>query len=289
MLVDETLVSHLVAQQFPEWKNLSVRAVAVQGWDNRTFRLGDRMLVRLPSGQEYERQVQKEQKWLPILAPHLPLPIPVPLALGKPGEGYPWDWSIYQWLEGESANRVTLEAQDLEGIALALAHFLKALHRYDPAGAPTPGLHNWWRAAHTSVYDAETRALIQKLSGLIDEKSARELWEKAISSEWSKDPVWVHGDVASGNLLLKDKKLSAIIDFGCMGIGDPACDLTIAWTFFKDRSRAIFKEAMDLDEATWTRARGWALWKALYELSESEDKFGAKAEEQKWIIGEVIR
>jgi aminoglycoside phosphotransferase (APT) family kinase protein len=288
-LIDEILVKRLIACQFPEWKDLPIQSVALQGWDNRTFRLGDQMLVRLPSAEEYVRQVQKEQKWLPLLAPYLPLSIPVPIAIGQPGEGYPWNWSIYQWLEGESANLVKLDEEDLSEIARELSLFLKKFHEFDAEGAPAPGLHNWWRAAHTSVYDVETRSLIQKLSPQIDAVSALALWEKAISSKWNKDPVWVHGDMSSGNILLKDRKLTAVIDFGCMGIGDPACDLTSAWTFFKNESREAFKKGMDLDEETWERARGWALWKALYQLSECEDKSSLKALEQKRIIEDVLR
>ena len=289
LIINEALAQQLIIDQFPQWKDLLIQAVTHQGWDNRTFRLGDRMLVRLPSTEEYVRQVQKEQKWLPILALKLSLPIPEPIALGQSSKDFPWEWSVYKWLEGDSANTINLEEKDLEAIAQQLAYFLNEFHKLDVAGAPPPGLHNYWRAAHTSVYDAETRALINKLKSHIDADSANSLWEKAISSQWGKDPVWVHGDVASGNILVKDNKLSAVIDFGCMGIGDPACDLTIAWTFFKNKSREAFKKAMNLDPDTSERARAWALWKALYELSELDDKLSAKAIEQKRIIADILK
>ncbi len=289
LTIDTILVQRLINSQFPQWKDLAIKPVEPQGWDNRTFRLGSHLSARLPSGEEYVRQVQKEQKWLPLIAPHLPFPIPEPIAMGKPSKDFPWSWSIYKWLDGNSANIVELEDIHLETIAQQLAYFLNEFHKYNAAGAPTPGLHNWWRAAHTSIYDAETRTLINQLKHFIDADSATSLWEKAIRSKWHQHPVWVHGDVASGNILLKDNKISAIIDFGCMGIGDPACDLTITWTFFKNKSRNVFRNALGLDPDTWTRARGWALWKALYELSESEDKLSIKALEQKRIIGDVLK
>jgi len=283
------VASALIAEQFPEFSHLPIRPVDHGGNDNRTFRLGTELSIRLPSAEEYVRQVKKEQQWLPKIAAHLSLPIPRPIAMGKPSEIYPWFWSIYQWLEGESANSLVLSDQDLETIAKQLANFLSEFHKFNADGAPVPGLHNWWRAAHTSIYDAETRSLIQSLKNLINPDKAESLWQRAISSKWEKDPVWVHGDVSSGNILVKDHQLSAVIDFGCMGIGDPACDLTIAWTFFKNKSREIFKAHLPLDEDTWARARGWALWKALYEISVLENKSGEALEKQMQIINAVIK
>lgn len=282
------LAHKLIAKQFPEYNNLQITEVEKQGHDNRTFRLGEEMLIRLPSAEGYIRQVEKEHKWLPILAPNLPLPIPQPIAIGKPSADYPWIWSIYKWLDGKSANSIELDDEILNTIALDLANFLNEFHKFAPKDAPPPGLHNWWRAAHTSSYDSETSALIIKLRHLVDEGMAKALWDKAIASKWSKDPVWVHGDVASGNILVKDNRLSAVIDFGCMGIGDPACDLTIAWTFFKNKSRESFRSSMNLDPGTWDRARGWALWKALYELSQVKDKSSPEAAKQIQIINDVL-
>jgi len=282
------LVTELIAEQFPQFSHLHIRPVNHGGNDNRTFRLGSEMSIRLPSAEEYVRQVQKEQKWLPKIAPHLPLPIPQPIAMGMPSKGYPWNWSIYKWLEGESANGLELSDAHLETIAVQLAQFLSDFHKFDADGAPVPGLHNWWRAAHTSIYDAETRSLIEKLKDFIDVDNARSLWQRAINSKWERDPVWVHGDVASGNLLVKDNRLAAVIDFGCMGIGDPACDLTIAWTFFRGKSREVFKSEIGLGKDTWARARGWALWKACFELMQLKDKTGMEAIRQQQIINNVI-
>ncbi|NNM59964.1 MAG: phosphotransferase [Legionellales bacterium] len=286
--IDVALVQQLIVAQFPQWADLLIKPVEFGGCDNRTFRLGREMSIRLPSAEEYVRQVKKEQEWLPKIAPHLPLPIPQPLAMGMPSEDYPWHWSIYKWLEGESANSLELDDAYLEIIAVQLSQFLRAFHQFDAAGAPAPGLHNWWRAAHTSVYDAETRSLIETLKDFIDVDNAISLWQRAINSQWDSEPVWVHGDVASGNLLVKDNRLAAVIDFGCMGIGDPACDLTIAWTFFRGESRNIFKANLHFDEETWARARGWAMWKALYEISELEEKSGTELAKQMQIIDAVI-
>jgi aminoglycoside phosphotransferase (APT) family kinase protein len=282
------LVRRLIDSQFPQWSQLPITPVAESGWDNRTFHLGDELSIRLPSAQEYHEQVEKEQKWLPKIAPHLPLPISQPIAQGVPTEEFPWNWSIYKWLEGVSANQLSFSDNALETIAVQLAQFLAALHQYDPDEGPIPGLHNWWRGAHPSVYDLETQSLINELKEFIDPDKATLLWNRAISSTWQHDPVWVHGDVASGNILIKDDKISAIIDFGCMGVGDPACDLTIAWTFFKGNSRKLFKENLPLDEETWARARGWALWKALYQMSQLKEKSGAAFAKQQRIIKDVM-
>ncbi len=283
-----SLVTNLIAEQFPQWAHLPINPIELSGMDNQTFRLGSDMSIRLPSAQGYVAQVKKEQTWLPILAPHLSIPIPLPLAMGQPSKHYPWHWSVYRWIEGESANTLNLNETILQSLALALAKFLTELQRIDTKNAPLPGLHNYWRGAHPSVYDAEARSTIAKLSYLIDANKAISVWEKAISSKWSKQPVWIHGDFASGNLILKNQQLAAVIDFGCMGVGDPACDLVIAWTFLTKKSRKIFKEQVDLDSDTWARARGWALWKANFELVALKDKTSPEAMKQQQIIDAIL-
>jgi aminoglycoside phosphotransferase (APT) family kinase protein len=237
----------------------------LNGWDNTTFRLGDGMKVRLPTAERYVAQVEKERRWLPLLAPHLPLPIPAPIAAGVPGGGYPFPWSVYEWLEGRPASRENIG--DLARFATDLAAFLQALYRIDANGGPVAGPHNFHRGGDLRVYDAETREAIAKLGGAIDGKAAIEVWETALSTHWEDVPVWVHGDVAAGNLLVKDGRLAAVIDFGSSGVGDPACDLVIAWTLFSGESRAAFRTALSPDADTWARARGWALWKALITLA----------------------
>ncbi|RDI48061.1 aminoglycoside phosphotransferase family protein [Aquicella lusitana] len=259
--IDVTLVRRLIAAQFPQWTHLPVKPVEFGGWDNRTFHLGEHMTVRLPSAAIYSPQVEKEHRWLPKLAPHLPLPIPIPLAMGKPAEGYPWHWSVYQWLAGESASIEHIT--NLRQFAIALAEFLAALQQIDTAGGPPAGPQNFYRGGRLAIYDAETRQAIAKLGNETDTETMIEVWNAALASTWQGTPVWVHGDVAVGNLLVDKGQLSAVIDFGQLGIGDPACDLAIAWTFFNAESRKAFRAALPLDSATWARGRGWTLWKAL--------------------------
>lgn len=259
--ITPALVSRLVAAQFPEWAHLPVAPVELDGWDNATFRLGEDLSVRLPSAEAYVAQVAKEHRWLPVLAPRLPLPIPEPVALGAPGLGFPRPWSVYRWLPGELA---TVEGiADLERFAADLAGFLAALYAIEPEGGPEAGPHSFFRGGMLATYDAETRAALASLEGVIDADAAAAVWEAALAAAWEGPPVWVHGDVAASNLLVGDGRLSSVIDFGCSSVGDPACDVVIAWTFFFGESRKAFRAGLPVDEATWARGRGWALWKAL--------------------------
>ena len=283
--IDATLVSRLIAVQFPQWADLSVEPVETSGWDNRTFRLGETMSVRLPSAEGYAAQVAKEQRWLPRLAPLLPLPIPRPLALGRPAEGYPWPWSVYRWLEGENATLKRID--DPSAFATALARFLIALQKIDSAGGPPPGPHNFFRGGPLSVYDAETRNALTALEGEIDVAAATEVWDAALNATWHGSPVWVHGDVAAGNLLVRGGRLSAVIDFGCLGVGDPACDLVIAWTLLSGKSREALRGALSVDRATWARGRGWALWKALVTLAEYQTTHPLEAEAWR-VVADVL-
>ena len=284
--IDVALVERLISVQFPWWAHLPITPAAPQGWDNKTFRLGATMSVRLPSAESYRAQVEKEHRWLPRLAPHLPLPIPVPLAKGAPGEGYPFPWSVYRWLEGEPA--ATGRIADLPEFATELALFLSALQRIDPAGGPTPGRHNFFRGGPLAVYDAETLQAIAALEGRIDADAATAAWEAALAATWQGPPVWFHGDVASGNLLVEGGRLSAVIDFGISGVGDPSCDLAIAWTFFEGESREAFRALLRPDDATWARGRGWALWKALITLAEHIDTDPSEAGHSRYVIDEVL-
>jgi len=284
--INVSLVGRLVTAQFPQWADLPIKPVEFDGWDNRTYRLGEDMAVRLPSAEAYTGQVEKEHRWLPRLAPLLPLPIPVPLAMGIPADGYAWHWSVYRWLEGENA---TIERiADLDQFATALAQFLAALQRIDPAGGPPPGQHNFFRGGPLSIYDTETRDAIASLNGKIDTDAVTAVWEAALQATWHGPPVWLHGDVSAANLLVKRGRLSAVIDFGCSGVGDPACDLTIAWTLFSGESREAFCAALPVDGATWARGRGWALWKGLITLAEHINTNPLEAEKARRAIDKVL-
>lgn len=286
VIIGVSLVRRLIASQFPQWKELSIDPVATSGWDNRTFHLGKDMSVRLPSAAEYELQVEKEHQWLPKLAPALPLLIPIPLAMGNPEYGYPWKWSIYRWLEGETA--ASGKIANLSEFAIDLANFLKALHRIDMIGGPPPGLHSFYRGGSLSVYDNETRRSITALKDKIDTPMATEVWETALSTSWENQPVWVHGDISAGNLLVHDGKLSAIIDFGQLAVGDPACDLAINWTLFHGKSREAFQKKLLLDKRTWARARGWTLWKALVVVAGLTNPNNSESKQCWHIIADVI-
>ncbi len=263
--IDTALVQRLVAEQFPQWSDLPVRPVERGGWDNRSFRLGDALVARLPSSAEYADKVALEQHWLPRLAPMLPQAIPEPVALGEPAASYPWPWSIRRWIDGVDAAAAPI--RDMNSLARDLALFLRALHAIDASGGPGPGRHNFQRGGPLASYDGETRAALAALRGRIDTAAASRLWDAALAAYWTGPALWLHGDVAAGNLLLRDGTLCAVIDFGGMAVGDPACDLAIAWTLFDPASRQVFRDTLGADDGMWVRGRGWALWKALIVLA----------------------
>jgi aminoglycoside phosphotransferase (APT) family kinase protein len=251
--IDEVLARQLIAHQFAEWAHLPVRPVPTSGWDNRSFRLGEDKLIRMPSAAAYAAQVAREQRWLPWLGPQLNTPIPTPLARGKPALGYAWDWSIYSWIKGEPL--ASAQAVDLPAIAARL-------HALDGRDGPAAGRDNFYRGGALSVYDEQTRQALAMLAGRLDTAALERMWERGLASTWQRLPVWVHGDVSAGNLLVAGHSLVGVIDFGQVAVGDPACDLAVAWTLFDGQSRRGFRSALPLDEETWARGRAWALWKA---------------------------
>lgn len=263
---DVSLVGRLLAARFPQWAGLPIEPVPSTGTDNALYRLGDDMVVRLPRRERDSGTLEKERQWLPRLALFLPLAVPVPLAAGTPAEGYPFAWSVYRWLKGENATmeRVT----DLSQFTTDLAQFVAALQRIDPTGGPSPGEHNAFRGVPLATRDAPTRAAIVSLRGAIDVGAVTAVWESALRlPEWEHPPVWIHGDLDSRNLLVEEGRLSAVVDFGCLGVGDPACDVMAAWKVLSTDTRDIFRTALSVDESTWARARGWALSQALVALS----------------------
>ena len=284
--IDLNLVRRLIASQFPSWSDLPITEVLPNGWDNRTFRLGDRMSIRLPSAERYAAQVDREHRWLPVLSDKLPLPIPTPLAIGKPDDSYPYKWSIYGWIDGDTA--IPERIDNMPMFASALSEFLVALRSIDTSGAPGPGAG--YRGGDLGIYNDQTRRAIEMMGAEsnLDRELLTDIWNTALASKWNKPPVWIHGDVSSGNILVKDGTISAVIDFGSTAVGDPACDLSIAWTMFDEKSRDTFRNGMDLDEMTWTRGKGWTLWKALIILSGISETNTVEGERSRQTVDRIL-
>ena len=283
--ITETLVRGLIAAQFPQWAELPVRLTPQSGWDNRCFLLGETMVARLPSAQGYEAQIHREQRWLPYLRTHIPVEIPEPLALGQPGRGYPWSWSIYRWIEGDTA--ATSPPSDVGKFAEDLALVLNAIHEAPAESGPAPGPENFHRGGELKVYDAQARQAIAALSGRIG-AGALAAWEAGLASRWSQAPVWVHGDIALGNILVRSGRLAALIDFGQVCIGDPACDLAIAWTYLRAQHRQTFRNRLKIDTATWQRGRAWALWKAAIVAAGIVDTNAPEGKVSRLTIDEIL-
>ncbi len=259
--VDVPLVRGLLAEQFPAWAELPLQPVLPAGTDNAIFRLGEEMSLRLPRIEWACGQPELEHEWLPRLASHLPLPVPRPLVLGEPGDGYPHRWAVHTWLDGRQAMPERLT--DLCGAAVELAGLVKALHGIDTAGAPESR-----RGRPLVTQDDWTRSCIAKLEGIVDSDALTAIWEAALAAPvWAAAPVWVHGDLDSRNLLAHEGRLSGLVDFSLMGVGDPACDVALAWKLFSGKSREVFRAALPVDDATWVRARGWVVSQCVGALS----------------------
>ena len=263
ILADEALAARLVAAQFPLWRGLPVERVRHSGTDNAIFRLGDELVARLPRIHWAAAQADKEFEWLPRLAPYLPLAVPTPLRRGAPAFGYPWSWAVHEWLAGDSA--LDVDVDDANAAALDLAAFIRAL-RAVPAHDRPPAVPGG-RGGPLSGRDAETRAAIAALDGLIDAEAVTAAWQASLDAPaYDGEPVCIHADLTPGNLIVRDGRLSAVIDFGMLTVGDPACDLTVAWNFFDTRTRRVFRDALSVDDAAWLRARGWAISGSLIAL-----------------------
>src|SRR6185437_6344049 len=248
--IDAALVRRLVASQFPQWAELPVEALPFGGTDNAIFRLGDGLSVRLPRRARWRGgALDKEFTWLPRLAPHLPFAIPTPVARGRPGEGYPHEWAVFDWLPGEDATTTPL---DLRRAAIDLAELLSTLQAVDPTGGPAGG-----RGGPLLPADTPTRASIAALGDLIDAGAVTDAWETALAApNWDRAPVWLHGDLDNRNLLVDGDRISGVLDWGAAGVGDPACDVKVAWAVLDAETRPVFRGLLEIDDATWTRARG---------------------------------
>ncbi|MET9345949.1 aminoglycoside phosphotransferase family protein [Streptomyces termitum] len=254
--LDTALVRRLITAQFPRWAGLEVREVVSAGTDNAVFRLGDELAVRLPKAPWAAGQIEKERRWLPRLAPELPLPVPVPVGAGVPGEGFERPWGVYAWLDGSDAWAEPVT--DLAHAAGELGRFGAALRALDATGGPPSfrggPVTDWERGA------MRPSAAALAAAGLLDADAVLAAWEEALAlPAWDADPVWLHGDLLPGNLLTRDGRLGAVIDFGGLGTGDPAADLLPAWTLLTAATRPLFRAASRVDDATWARGRGWAL------------------------------
>lgn len=264
------LVRRLLAAQFPQWADLPLAPVPSAGTDNALYRLGDELVVRMPRIHWAAGDVVDEHRWLPRLAPHLPLAIPAPLALGEPGESFPWPWAVYRWLPG--ADAIQAPVADPNQLARDLADFIRALQRIETTGWPPPGPPRCSRAEPLATRDADTRACIAEVEslGLHDAATSAAVtaaWDSALTEPpYSGPPIWVHADLSPLNFIVRDGRLSAIIDWSGLGVGEPACDLIPAWSAFSAEARDVFRTSLAVDDATWARGRGLALSIALIAL-----------------------
>jgi aminoglycoside phosphotransferase (APT) family kinase protein len=253
--IDAALVERLIAEQFPQWAGLPIRAVRSTGTVNAIYRLGDHLCARLPRVEEWEEDLEKEWRWLPKLAPHLSLRVPEPIGKGHPTGSYPFSWAVYGWIDGRPYSDDLVD--DEQQAARDLARFVAELRRIDPAGAPRSGRRP------LRELDAVTRAAIEAARGVVDGDAATAAWERALEAPaWKGTPVWIHADLLRPNVLVRDGQLRAVIDFGGTGAGDPAADVIAAWSVFGRTGRRAFRDALGVDDGTWNRARGFALHQA---------------------------
>ncbi len=282
LAIDISLVKELLNTQFPQWAKLSIKPVKSAGTDNAIYRLGTGMCVRLPRTAQDASRIETQQRWLPQFAPLLPLAIPVFIAQGNPQEIYPWHWAIYSWIEGENA--FNKQIINLHQAAIDLAQFLRALQQIDPAGGPLSR-----RGVPLATQDNETRNAIKSLHGVIDTEAATAAWQECLQApEWNKAPVWFHGDLLPTNIIVEHGRISAVIDFDFLGIGDPACDLIIAWSILSRETREVFRTTLAVDDATWMRGRGWALSIALIILPYYQNSNPGLVAVAKRMINEIL-
>ncbi|MFF3332513.1 aminoglycoside phosphotransferase family protein [Streptomyces sp. NPDC002888] len=280
--LDAPLVAGLIAKQFPRWASLPVERLKSSGTENAMFRLGTDFVVRLPRYPGAVQSVEHEQRWLPRLGPRLPVAAPEPVGLGGPGAGFPWPWSVYRWLDGR--NPVAGAVEKPTALAEDLAAYITALRGIDARGGPPNH-----RGVPLASRDEFTRSAIDQLGGRVDTDAVTALWEEALHVPLrTAPPVWAHGDLSPGNVLVGDGRLAAVIDFGSVGVGDPAVDLIVAWNLLPASARATFREAVGADDAEWARGRGWALSISLIQLPYYWDTNPVLAENSRHVIGEIL-
>jgi len=254
--IDIALVKRLLTEQFPHLAERSITVVRSTGTVNAIYRLGDEFYARLPRLEEWAESIDNEWTWLPKLAPHISLNIPKPLARGRPANGYPCPWAIYHWIAGVLYHDDLIS--DERQVAYDLANFILELRSIDGLGAPRGGRRP------LIELDATTCSAIESSRGVIDTQAASAAWALSLESPpWDGKPVWIHGDLLKSNLLVQGGRLCAVIDFGGVGIGDPAADVVPAWSVFSKVGRETFRQALEVDDNTWSRARGYALHQAL--------------------------
>lgn len=280
LMIDETLVRRLIVSQFPQWSDLEIRRVASTGTDNAMFRLGDDMVVRMPRIHWAVDGIGNEQAWLPHFVGRLSVSIPRLLGRGVPGEGYPWCWSVMSWLEGR--NPVVGAIADPTRLVRSLADFILSLRHMPPAEGAI-------MRRQLPAFDEQVRRDIKALEGEIDTVAVTIIWEAALQApRWTAPPVWLHGDLASGNLLLVDDRFAAVIDFSGIGVGDPCDDLQMAWNLLPADVRPLLRQMVGADDATWTRARARALAQALVQLPYYWDTNPPLAESARHVISEIL-
>lgn len=285
--ISTDVVACLIRQQAPWLAGQPVEPVEVDGWDNNSFRVGDGHLARMPTDDGYVPAVAKEHRWLPVLGLKLPVAVPEPVLRGEPGCGFPRPWSLYRWLPGRPAS--TADIGDLEGFAREVAGFLAALQAVDPGGGPLAGAHSSGRGGPLEQYDEDVRACLPHLPADIAPDRVLAQWQDAQARPYAGAPCWFHGDMAPSNLLVRNGRLSAVIDFGTCGVGDPACDLVLAWTFLDAQAREAFQRTLNPDADMWRRGQAWALWKALLTLRDEDPPASVRRYGWRYDAANIIR
>ncbi|RFS82910.1 phosphotransferase [Actinomadura spongiicola] len=283
--IDADLVRRLVEGQFPQWAGMSIEPLVSGGTVNALYRLGDGLTVRLPLTGAGVKDLERERRWLPRLAPMLPVTIPTVVALGEPGAGYPWAWSVHRWIDGETPVEGALAEPEV--LTRDLGTFVRVLRRLGFEGGPVA-----YRGVPLATVDVYTREAIEELRRTdepFDADAAMAAWEESLAvPPWKNAPCWVHSDLMPSNLLVAGGRLTAVLDFATLGVGDPACDLIPAWNLLPASCRDAFRETVDVDDATWARGRGWALSMAVVQLPYYRGTNPVISANARHVIGQVL-